>query len=269
MLRFDLNLSILLKEVPFVERFELASKLGFEAVEFWWPGTEQLAAVAKQLDATGLKVALMNIDAGNMAAGERGFCNNASLQKHFRDQAALAIDFAVQIGCPQLNALVGNTLADKQREEQLETVRANLAWTADRAATAGIGIVVESLNTFENPYYLLTNTRETLALLAEVNRPNLKYQYDIYHMQRMEGNLIATLRTHIAQIGHIQLADSPARHEPGTGEIHYLHVLAALDELPYQGYVGLEYNPATTSEASFSWLPAAQRGTAAVSDLRL
>ncbi len=269
MLRFDLNISILLKEVPFLERFARASALGFEAVEFWWPGNEQLAAVAQQIRATGLKVALMNIDAGDMVAGERGYCNDIRQQERFRTQAELAIDFATQIGCPQLNALVGNTLADRSREEQLDTVRANLAWVAQRAASAGCGIVVESLNTFENPRYLLTNTRATLALFAEVKHPNLKYQYDIYHMQRMEGNLIATLREHIDQIGHIQLADSPARHEPGTGEIHYPHVLGALDELAYQGYVGLEYNPTTTSEASFAWLPPAHRGSAALNDLRL
>ena len=105
--------------------------------------------------------------------------------------------------------------------------------------------------------------------LAEVNRPNLKYQYDIYHMQRMEGNLIDTLRKHIGMMGHIQVADSPERHEPGTGEIHYAHVLAALDELGYRGYIGLEYNPATSSEASFSWLPANRRGPLAVSELAL
>jgi hydroxypyruvate isomerase len=269
MLHFDLNISILLQEVPFLERFARATVLGFEAVEFWWPGNEQLAAVAWQLQGTGLKVALMNMDAGAMTAGERGYCNDARQQERFRQQADLAIDFAAQIGCPQLNVLVGNSLADRSHAEQLATVRENLAWVAERAARAGRGVVVESLNAFENPRYLLTNTRDTLALFAEVRHPNLKYQYDIYHMQRMEGNLIATLREHIGQIGHIQLADSPARHEPGTGEIHYPHVLAALDELTYQGYVGLEYNPTTTSEASFAWLPPGRRDSIAVSDLRL
>jgi hydroxypyruvate isomerase len=267
--RFDLNISILLKEVPFLERFPLAAALGFAAVEFWWPGNEELAAVARQLQVTGLKVALMNIDAGDMAAGERGYCNDARQQERFRQQAELAIDFAAQIGCPQLNALVGNMLPDPSREEQLDTVRENLAWVAERAARAGHGVVVESLNAFENPRYLLTNTRDTLALFARVKHPNLKYQYDIYHMQRMEGNLIATLREHIEQIGHIQVADSPARHEPGTGEIHYPHVLAALDELAYQGYVGLEYNPTSTSQASFAWLPPEHRDSATIRDLRL
>jgi hydroxypyruvate isomerase len=148
-------------------------------------------------------------------------------------------------------------------------VRENLAWVADYAASAGLGVVVEALNGFENPRYLLTNTRDTLKLLNEVNRPNLKFQYDYYHMQRMEGNLIATVCEHIGHIGHIQIADSPDRHEPGTGEIHYAHVLAALEATGYQGYVGLEYNPSASSEESLAWLPRQYRREATASDLKL
>jgi hydroxypyruvate isomerase len=269
MLRFDVNISILLKEVPFLERFERAASLNFGAVEFWWPGEENLAATAQQVQKTGLHVALMNFDAGNMAGGERGFLNDPARQQWFRDHVPTALEFAKQIGCPQLNALVGNAISGESREAQLELVHENLAWAADRAAEAGLGVVVESLNSFENPRYLLTNTEETLQLLARVNRPNLRYQYDIYHMQRMEGNLIDTLRKHIGMMGHIQVADSPARHEPGTGEIHYTHVLAALDALRYWGYVGLEYNPSSSSEANFAWLPPDRRGPIAVSQLRL
>lgn len=270
MLQFDVNVSILLKEVPFLERFAYAARLGFGAIEFWWPGEENLRGVADQLNQARLKVALMNFDAGNMAGGERGFLNDAARRAWFRSHVPRAVEFAAQIGCPQLNALVGNAIAGVSRETQLEEVRENLAWAADQAAEAGLGVVVESLNSFESARYLLTNTRDTLALLDEVNRPNLKYQYDLYHMQRMEGNLIATLREHIARIGHIQIADSPARHEPGTGEIHYPHVLAALDESGYRGFVGLEYNPSSSSEASFAWLPREGRGRAvAVSELGL
>ncbi len=269
MLQFDVNISILLKEVSFVERFERAASLGFGAVEFWWPGDENLAAVAEQVQTTGLKVALMNFNAGNMAGGERGFLNDPGRQQWFRDHVPRALDFAAKIGCLQLNALVGNTIPGESREAQLDLVRENLAWAADRAAEAGLGVVVESLNTFENPRYLLTNTRETLQLLDEVNRPNLKYQYDMYHMQRMEGNLIDTLRKDIGKMGHIQVADSPDRHEPGTGEIHYAHVLTALDTLGYRGSVGLEYNPLGHSEASFAWLPPDRRRPIAVSELRL
>ena len=273
MLRFDLNISILLKEVPFLERFERAASLGFSAVEFWWPGEENLSAIAELLQKTGLKVALMNFDAGNIAAGERGFLNNVERQQWFRDHVPRAIEFALQIGCPHLNALVGNVpqqaLPGESNEAQLALVHENLAFAADYAATSSLGVVLETLNIFENPRYLLTSTHQALKMLAAVNRPNLNYQYDMYHMQRMEGNFIATLREHIGQIGHIQIADSPERHEPGTGEIHYPHVLAALDNLEYKGYIGLEYNPSTSSEASFAWLPNDRRGTATASDLLL
>src|SRR5438128_8629439 len=204
-----------------------------------------------------------------MVGGRRGFRNAAGRREQFRANVPVALVVVRQVGCPQLNALVGNTIPGTSREEQREQVRKNLAWAADQAAAAGLGVVVESLNVFENPHYLPTNTRETFELLADVNGPNLKYQYDIYHMQRMEGNLIDTLRKHIGMMGHIQVADSPERHEPGTGEIHYAHVLAALDELGYQGYIGLEYNPGTNSEASFSWLPANRRGPLTVSKLGL
>jgi len=269
MLRFDVNISFLLKEVPFLERFERAAHLGFSAVEFPWPGDDKLAAIAQQVSVTGLKVVLMNFDAGNMAGGERGFLNDESREEWLRAHVPRAIKFAKQIGCPRLNALVGNNISGKSREEQFDQVRENLIWIADYAATAGIGIVVEALNRFESPSYLLTNTSDTLTLLSEVNRPNLKYQYDMYHMQRMEGNLIATLREHIGWIGHIQIADPPERHEPGTGEIHYSHVLTALDSLGYQGYIGLEYNPGSSSEESFAWLPGDRQGEIAVSDLSL
>ncbi len=269
MLRFDVNISFLLKEVPFLKRFERAASLGFVAIEFPWPGDENLAAIEKQVQETGLKVVLMNIDAGDMAHGERGFLNDGSRKEWVHARASKAIEFAKQVGCPRLNALVGNSIPVRSREEQFDQVRENLAWIADVAAMAGIEIVVEALNSFESPNYLLTNTRDTLALLSEVNRPNLKYQYDMYHMQRMEGNLIATLREHIGWIGHMQIADAPERHEPGTGEIHYQHVLTALDNLEYPGYVGLEYNPTRSSEESFAWLPADRRAEIAVGDLNL
>jgi Xylose isomerase-like TIM barrel len=129
--------------------------------------------------------------------------------------------------------------------------------------------VVEALNDFDTPRYLLTNTHGTIQLLAEVNRPNLKYRYDIYHIQRMEGNLIAILHQHVGQIEHIQVVDPPGRHGPGTGEIHYLNVLAALDAAGHQGYLGLEYNPTTSSETSFAWLPEDRSGKLAGSDLCL
>ncbi|GCE45316.1 hydroxypyruvate isomerase [Thermosporothrix hazakensis] len=269
MVQFDVNISILLKEVPFLERFRRAAELGFGAVELWWPGDEQADAVVRQVREHGLQVALMNFDAGDMAAGERGFLNDPAQQERFREHVPRALDLARALGCPRLNALVGNRLAGVGEEEQRTLVYENLVWAADRAARAGVEIVVESLNSFENPRYPLTTTADVLDLLDRVNRPNVRYQYDIYHMQRMEGNILATLRKHLARIGHIQVADSPGRHEPGTGELHYRHILEELERLDYRLFVGLEYNPRTTSEESFAWLPAEKKGSNSVSRLRL
>jgi hydroxypyruvate isomerase len=268
MLRFDVNISFLFKEVPYLERFERAVRAGFGAVEFPWPGDENLAPIEDRVHETGLKVVLMNIDAGDLSRGERGFLNDSTRKEWVRARSSQAIEFANLIGCPRINVLVGNAIVGKGREEQFEQIRDTLAWIADQAAISGIGVVVEALNSFESPHYLLTNTRDTVALLSEVNRSNLKYQYDMYHMQRMEGNLIATLREHIAWIGHIQIADAPERHEPGTGEIHFPRVLALLESLGYQGYIGLEYNPTADSEQSFAWLPSDRRGEIAAADLR-
>ncbi len=268
MLRFDVNISFLFKEVPYLRRFERAVSAGFGAVEFPWPGDENLPSIEDRVRETGLKVVLMNIDAGDLSRGDRGFLNDGNRKDWVRARASQAIEFAGRIGCPRINALVGNAIAGRRREEQFDAIRDNLAWIADQAARSGIEVVVEALNSIESPHYLLTNTRDTLSILTEVNRSNLKYQYDMYHMQRMEGNLIATLREQIRWIGHIQIADSPERHEPGTGEIHFSHVLSVLDTLGYQGYIGLEYNPTTSSEASLAWLPADRRGEISAGDLR-
>jgi hydroxypyruvate isomerase len=268
MLKFDVNISILLKEVPFLDRFQRAAELGFGAVEFWWPGEDQLDAVAQRLRAADLKVALMNFDAGDIPGGERGFLNDPTHQQRFRANVPVAVAFARQVGIPWLNVLVGNVRPDESREAQMERVRENLAWAADQAAAAGVGVVVEPVNLWESARYLLGTSRDTLALLDQVNRPNVKLQYDVYHMQRMEGNIVATLRQAIGRIGHVQVADAPDRHEPGTGEINYPYVLAALDELGYQGYVGLEYNARGSAEASFSWLPQNRRDPLKPTDLR-
>ncbi|HEX2172253.1 MAG TPA: TIM barrel protein, partial [Dehalococcoidia bacterium] len=148
-------------------------------------------------------------------------------------------------------------------DRQIDLARENIAWAADRAAEAGAEVLIEAINTFDNGPVLVSTTRAATDLIAQIGRPNVRIQYDVYHMQRMEGNLVATLRNRIAEIGHIQIADSPGRGEPGTGEINYGYVLDEIDRLGYSGYVGLEYNPTTpTTEESFGWLAAVRRGTA-------
>jgi hydroxypyruvate isomerase len=255
-MRFAVNVSILFKEVPFLERFARARAAGFGAVEFWWPAGEDLDAVRAAVGDAALEVALINFDAGDMPAGDRGLVSDPGRAQQFRDNVPVALELAQSVGCRRLNALAGLELAPERREEQLDLARENVGWAADRAAAAGAEVLIEAVNTWENGPYLLHTTRAASAFVHSLGRPNVKLQYDAYHMQRMEGNLVATLREHIGEIAHVQVADSPGRGEPGTGEINYPYVLGALEELGYDGYVGLEYNPTTTAtEDSFGWLP--------------
>jgi hydroxypyruvate isomerase len=148
-------------------------------------------------------------------------------------------------------------------------VRDNLQWAAKQAQAAGITIVVEALNTWDNGAVILANTRDTLQLINSIDAPNIQYQYDVYHMQRMEGNIVATLHEHIGQIGHIQVADVPHRHQPGTGELNYRYIFTALDKLGYNGSIGLEYNPLGSSAESFAWLPSNRAGFVSLDTLHM
>jgi hydroxypyruvate isomerase len=269
MLQFGLNVSILLREYPFLERFDQAARLGFDTVEFWWPAGEDLAAVARRIRDAGLKVALINFDGGDVAAGERGLVNDPVRQAQFRANVPVALELAARVGCPRMNALAGKWRAGEARDTQLERVRANLGWAAEQARAAGITVLIEALNDWENPGYLCTNTRDTLALIDSLGAPNVRFQYDIYHMQRMEGNVVATIQAHLDRIGHIQFADSPGRNQPGTGELRFPYIFAAIAASGYPGVVSLEYNPLGSSEESLAWLPPDRRGPVTVDALNL
>jgi hydroxypyruvate isomerase len=255
-MKFCANVSILFKEVSLLERFGRAAEAGFSAVEFWWPSGEDLDEVERAIKDVGLDVALFNFDAGDMPAGERGLVSDPSRKEQFRGNVPVALDFAERLGCRRLNVLAGHEIPGMDRAEQLGLARENVRFAADEAAGRGIEVMVEAVNTFENGPYLLYTTVQAAEFVQSVGRDNLKLQYDVYHMQRMEGNLVATIRDHMDQIAHVQVADSPGRGEPGTGEISYPYVLGQLEETGYEGYVGLEYNPTTaTTEESLGWLP--------------
>ncbi len=260
MLHFALNVSLTLREQSWSERFDTAARLGFDTVEFWWPDGAELDALARHIHDAGLQVALVNFPAGHLAQGERGFLNHPERQHEWRAAVPQALAFAQQIGCSRMNALVGKLLPDEPRETQLARVRDNLAWVCEQAASAGIEVVVESLNAWENKGYLLTSTHETLTLLESVGAPNLRYQYDCYHMQLMEGNITRTIRQHINRIGHIQVADVPDRHQPGTGELHFPFIFRTIAESGYTGFIGLEFVPRGTLANCLNWLPANRRG---------
>ena len=270
-MRFCANVSILFKEVPFLERFRRAADAGFSAVEFWWPSGENLGEVEAAIKDAELHVALFNFYAGDMPAGDRGLLSDPARQEGFRENVPAALELAQRLGCRRLNALVGQEIPGMSREEQLELARENVGWAAGLAAEYGIEVLVEAVNTFENGAYLLYRTDDAARFVASVGAANVKLQHDFYHMQRMEGDLAPTLRRHIGRIGHVQVADSPGRGEPGTGEIRYPYLFGVLQELGYAGCVGLEYNPTTErTEDSFAWIPKGLRGgDMRVEDLRL
>lgn len=255
MINIDINVSVLLKEYAFLERFDQAKRLGFTAVEFYWNRDESPKDVADRIRDAGLQVAAFNFDAGDMAAGDRGLLSDPDRQKEVRENVPVAIELAHRVGCKKLTALAGNLKPEMDRERQLDIIRENLSWVCDRAGQADITVIVEAINGWDNKQYPFTNTHDTLEFLDSVGASNLKYLYDMYHMQRMEGNLAETLEKNIDRIGHIQIADSPSRHQPGTGEINYRFVFKVLESSGYNGYVGLEYNPEGSTEESLAWLP--------------
>lgn len=269
-MRFCPNVSLMFAEADFLERFGLAAEAGFGAVEFWWPSGEDLDQVERSIKDAGLDVALFNFDAGDMPGGDRGLLSDPDRHEQFRENVPVALELARKLGCPRLNALVGHHPEDGDPSERIELARDNVRWAADQAAEHGIEVMVEAVNTFENGPYLLSTTAQAADFVSSVERDNVKLQYDVYHMQRMEGNVVGTLREHIDRITHVQVADSPDRGEPGTGELNYRFIFDALEELGYEGWVGLEYNPTASTAESLEWLPEGGRGGGtAVRELQL
>jgi len=256
---FSVNVSMLYAEAPFLERFACAAAAGFGAVEFWWPREEDPGEVAFAVRDAGLRTVVLNFDAGDMAAGDRGLLSDPDRQATFRENVPVALDLAAALDCRRLNALVGVRLAEHPPEDQLALAVENVRFAADRAARQGADVLIEAVNTFENGPYLIARTADAADFIRRVDRPNVRLQYDAYHMQRMEGDLAANLRRHIADIAHVQIADSPDRHEPGTGELNFRYLLGVLGELGYDGYIGLEYKPRADTERGLEWLPREQR----------
>ncbi len=254
--RFSANLSMLFTDRPFLERFEAASRSGFVAVEYMHPYDEDISAIARALQQLRLTQVLFNLPSGNWQAGDRGLAVDPGRREEFRRGVAQAVDVARTLRCSRLNCLVGKRLEGTSELDQWRCLVDNLRYAAREFARADLTLMVEPVNSYDVPGFFLTTSVHALRVLEEVAAPNLRLQYDIYHMQRMEGNLSATLSRLHDRIGHIQIADAPDRHEPGTGEIHFPYLLRHLDHLGYEGFVGLEYKPSGSSEGSFSWIEA-------------
>lgn len=251
--RFSANLSMLFTEVPFLDRFERAAQAGFEAVEFMFPYAHSPQEIKARLDATGLKAVLHNLPAGDWEGGDRGIACDPARVAEFRAGVARGVAYATTLGVPQLNCLAGKAPDGADDALLRHTFVDNLRFAAAALHQAGLRLLVEPINRYDIPGFYLQRTAQALSLLDEVGAPNAFVQYDIYHAQRTEGELAATLAQHLARIGHIQIADNPGRHEPGSGEINYRFLFQHLDRIGYQGWVGAEYRPASTTEAGLGW----------------
>ena len=251
--QFAANLTMLFNEVSFMERFEAAAKAGFKHVEFLFPYAFPAADIKARLDDNGLSLVLHNLPAGDWDAGERGIACHPDRVEEFRSGVAKAIEYAKVLGVKQVNCLVGKVPAGADEKAVHQTMVENLRFAAGELKNAGLRLLIEPINTFDIPGFALNRTEQALALIDEVGSDNLFVQYDIYHAQRMEGELGATLEKNLARIGHIQLADNPGRNEPGTGEINYPFLFKLIDRIGYTGTIGCEYKPAGATEAGLGW----------------
>jgi len=253
--RFSANISMLFTEHAFLDRFAAARDAGFEAVECQFPYDWPLEAVVRAREASGLPLVLHNLPAGDWARGERGIACHPDRVAEFESGVQRAIEYALALDCPQLNCLAGITPAGVSAEVAHSTFLANLRHAAQALEAVGLRLLIEPINTFDIPGFFLNRSAQALGLIDAVGAANLHVQFDLYHAQRMEGELAGTLARHLGRIGHLQLADNPGRHEPGTGEINFPFLFAHLDALGYPGWVGAEYVPRGGTVEGLGWMP--------------
>lgn len=251
--RFAANLTMLFNELTFLDRFGAARAAGFQGVEYLFPYAHRVKDLVERLKEHGLTQVLHNLPAGNWEKGERGIACHPDRVAEFREGVDLAIEYAKALGCAQLNCLAGiiPPKADPRRVQ--ETLVENLRYAAQRLEVEGIRLLIEPINTRDIPMFYLNRTRQALDLIEAVGSPNLFLQYDVYHMQVMEGDIVRTIEAHLPRIAHIQVADNPGRHEPGTGELNFQNLFAHIDRLGYMGWIGCEYRPRFETEAGLAW----------------
>ena len=252
--KFSANISMLFTEVDFLDRFEKAALAGFKAVEYQFPYAWEAEQLAEKAATYGLQTVLHNFPPGDWDAGERGLALLPGRQEEFKKSVRLALHYAKTTACPCLNCLAGLKREDISEADIRQTLVANLRFAADALGRENIRLLVEPLNARDVPGFYLNRSAPALALMKEVDHPNIWLQYDIYHMQIMEGNLMQTIQKNLPRIAHIQLADNPGRHEPGTGEINFANLLAFIDHAGYGGWIGCEYKPAGRTEDGLGWL---------------
>ncbi|MQA26344.1 MAG: TIM barrel protein [Micromonosporaceae bacterium] len=263
-MKFDVNLSILFTELPLLQRPAAAASVGFEAVEFWWPfadpapGDAEVDAFLTAIKDAGVRLVGLNFAGGDLPGGERGLLSQPARSPEFRDNIAVAVGIARATGCRALNALYGNRVDGVAAEAQDELAGENLALAAKAAAEINAVVLIEALNALENPRYPLTSAADAILVCDRVRREsgaeNLRFLADLYHLGVMGEDLPAVIAEHADRIGHVQIADVPGRHQPGTGELDVNALLTALTNHGYDGWIGCEYKPVGRSADSFDWL---------------
>lgn len=254
MLRFAANLSMMYNEYAFLDRFAAGAKDGFEGVEFLFPYAHPVADIQSRLTSLGLTQALFNAPPGNWEAGERGIASLPGREDEFKQSIDTALSYATVLGNRSLHVMAGLIRPDQDRAEHRAVYVSNLAYAAKQAASAGITIVIEPINTRNIPGFFLNRQDDAQAICKEVGATNLKVQFDCYHCQIVEGDVAMKLRRDIAGIGHIQIAGVPERHEPDVGEVHYPYLFKVMQEIGYQGWIGCEYIPAGNTSEGLGWL---------------
>ena len=247
------NLTMLYNEIDFLDRFDAAAKSGFAGVEYLFPYAYPKEQIAERLERHRLVQVLHNLPAGDWAKGERGIACDPKRVGEFQDGVGKAIDYARTLGCKQVNCLAGIAPKGVDPERVRETFVSNLRFAAEKLAAASIKLLIEPVNTFDIPNFFLSRTQQALDVIRDVDSPNIYLQYDVYHMQRMEGELANTIKANVPRIAHLQIADNPGRNEPGTGEINYRFLFGFVDAIGYDGWIGCEYKPKTTTVQGLSW----------------
>ena len=252
-LRFSANLGFLFGEVPFLDRIGAAAKAGFKGVEFASPYEYPAGELRTRLRDAGVELVLINSPAGDRARGERGFACVPGQREVFRDGFAQALDYATALDCKLIHTMAGNPPPGVPRDTALALYAVNIAWAAEHAHAAGVRLVIEPLNPIDAPGYLLNTQEQGAAIVEAIGRDRIGLQFDIYHCQTAQGGVTRRFEALAPVIGHMQLADTPGRHEPGTGEIGWDYLFRRIDELGYEGWIGCEYAPIGDTVAGLAW----------------
>ncbi len=247
------NLSFLFTELPFLDRFEAAAKAGFEGVEFLYPYAHPARAVAEAARAANIQVVLFNTDRGDWDAGDRGLTSVPGREADARANIEKALAYALEIGCGQIHVLAGLVPPGAEREACETTFVENLLWAAELMVPHSVHPLIEPLNSRDVPGYFLTTSAHAARIIEQVGAASIGLQLDLYHTQIMEGDLAERIKAHFAIIRHFQIANPPGRNEPGVGEVAFPYLFDLIDQMDYEGWIGLEYHPTGETIPGLAW----------------